>query len=343
MAEQGTKQPPFENYHVGPEHVGLALIAVLRQLLPGQSWSKCRRLIHNRHVQINGTLCVDEGRRIAAGDVIKLWREPRDPPPKLDDVKICYLDSHILVVEKPAGITTTRHAEERHWPDRRRQLQPTLDEMLRQLLMRRAAAHKRGAKGNRQPAGRKHRSPFLRAVHRLDRETSGLMVFARSQTAERRLVQLFRKHAVERVYLAIVNGYVTAQTFDTYLVRDRGDGLRGSTDTPGLGRRAITHVKPIEYLPGYTLLECRLETGRTHQIRIHLAEAGHPVCGEKLYCRRLHGPPLVDLSGAQRHALHAAVLGFPHPITGQQLRFTMPMPSDMQRLLQKLRNSASKS
>ena len=332
-------QPPFQNYHVGPEHVGLALIAVLRQLLPGQSWSKCRRLIHNRHVQINGTLCVDEGRRIAAGDVIKLWREPRQRPPRPEDVRIRYIDRHIIIVEKPAGITTTRHAEERNWPERRRQLQPTLDEMLRQILLRRSNQGQKSGQKKRAGA-RKHRYPFLRAVHRLDRETSGLMVFARSPLAQRRLVQMFRKHMVERVYLALVNGYVTEQTFDTYLVRDRGDGLRGSTDTPALGKRAITHVKPIEYLPGYTLLECRLETGRTHQIRIHLAEAGHPVCGEKLYCRRRNAPPLVDHSGAQRHALHAAVLGLPHPITGQPLRFTMPLPPDLQRLLRRLRDEA---
>lgn len=331
-------QPLFQSYHAGANHQGLALIAVLRQLLPEQSWSKCRRLIHNRHVQINGTLCVDEGRRIKAGDVIKLWREPRQPPPKPEDVKIRYLDSHILVVEKPAGVTTMRHAEERHWPQRRRQLQPTLDEMLRQILLRRSKARQRTQKRKGAAPG-KCGPPFLRAVHRLDRETSGLMVFARSATAQRRLVQLFRRHAIERVYLALVNGYITAQTFDTYLVRDRGDGLRGSTPTPALGKRAITHVKPIEYLPGYTLLECRLESGRTHQIRIHLAEAGHPLCGEKLYCRRRNGPPLVDHSGAQRHALHAAVLGFPHPVTGQPLRFTMPMPADMQRLLQRLRDA----
>jgi 23S rRNA pseudouridine1911/1915/1917 synthase len=94
-------------------------------------------------------------------------------------------------------------------------------------------------------------------------------------------------------------------------------------------------------LDGYTLVECRLETGRTHQIRIHLAEAGHLVCGEKIYVRPLHGKPIKDRSGATRQALHAAELGFSHPITGQQLDFQMPLPVDMKRLLQRLRDATA--
>ena len=104
-----------------------------------------------------------------------------------------------------------------------------------------------------------------------------------------------------------------------------------------MGKRAVTHVRPLEYLGGYTLVECRLETGRTHQIRIQLAEAGHPLCGEKVYNKPLFGKPIADDSGAQRQALHAAELGFPHPITGQPLHFTMPLPADFQQLLARLR------
>jgi 23S rRNA pseudouridine1911/1915/1917 synthase len=154
------------------------------------------------------------------------------------------------------------------------------------------------------------------------------------------MVQMFRKHAIHRAYRAIVLGRVEPQTLESNLVRDRGDRRRGSTNLPEVGKRAVTHVRPLEDLDGYTLIECRLETGRTHQIRIHLAEAGHPVCGEKVYNKPLFGKPPVDRSGAQRQALHAAELGFTHPITGQPLRFEMPMPADMSRLLAKLRGKA---
>lgn len=210
-------------------------------------------------------------------------------------------------------------------------MQPTLDEMLRQIL-----AKKTAGSGRRTP-GRRPKPPALRAVHRLDRDTSGLMVFARSAEAERRLVHMFRKHDLHRAYQAIAHGEVREQTFESDLVRDRGDGLRGSTNLPDVGKHAVTHVRPIEFLNGYTLVECRLETGRTHQIRIHLAEAGHMVCGEKVYNHRLFGEMMEDRSGAQRQALHAAELGFKHPITGEDLMFQMPMPADMQRLLDRLR------
>jgi 23S rRNA pseudouridine1911/1915/1917 synthase len=197
-------------------------------------------------------------------------------------------------------------------------------------------------------------------VHRLDRETSGLMVFARTVDAERHLGHQFRKHTVHRRYLAIVHGRIDkARTFDTHLVRDRGDGRRGSTTLPNVGKRAITHIKPLEDLGDYTLIECRLETGRTHQIRIHLAEAGHMLCGEKVYhqqlggCRpskariaqsALTGPatratPPAD-SKAPRIMLHAAELGFEHPITGEPLLFKMEPPEDFGRFLTALRRNA---
>ena len=106
----------FKNYHVAAEHAGLALVAALRQFLPGEPWSAVRRLVENRHVQINGNLCLDEGRKLQPGDVVKVWDEPRNAPPEPDDIKILFQDAHLIVVEKPAGVTTERHAEEQHWP-----------------------------------------------------------------------------------------------------------------------------------------------------------------------------------------------------------------------------------
>ena len=302
-------EPDFRNYHVADQADGSKLIAALRRWAPGESWSQVKRWIHNRHVQINGNLCTDETRPLKAGDVVKVWKEPRAGPARADDVRIQYLDAHLLVVEKPAGVTSLRHSEEQHWSERRRQFQPTLDELIRQILARKAKS--RGLQSHeRQSHGRRSEPPSIRAVHRLDRDTSGLMVFARTAEAERRLVQMFRKHDLHRVYLAIVHGHAEAQTIESYLVRDRGDGLRGSTSQAGEGQRAVTHVRPVEYLEGYTLIECTLETGRTHQIRIHLSDAGHMVCGEKVYLRRLHGKPVKDRSGAHPASLARGRIGF---------------------------------
>jgi 23S rRNA pseudouridine1911/1915/1917 synthase len=320
----------FQNYHATSEHAGLALLAALRRFRPEDSWSAVRRLVYHRHIEINGNLCVDEGRRLKEGDVVKVWQEPRDAPPRVDDLKIRYRDAHLVVVEKPAGVTATRHSEEVDWPRRRKQFNPTLDEMVQQILGR----QQKGKAGRRGKPGYGLR---VRAVHRLDRDTSGLMLLALSAEAERRLVHMFRQHKIQRVYQAVVVGRVEAQTFRSNLVRDRGDGRRGSTTLPDVGKTAVTHVRPLEDFDGFTLLECRLETGRTHQIRIHLAEAGHPVCGEKVYQQRLFGPAWKDPSGAQRQALHAAELSFEHPITGEPLSFSMRLPVDMSRLIVRLR------
>jgi len=134
-----------------------------------------------------------------------------------------------------------------------------------------------------------------------------------------------------------VPGYVPPQRIATRLVRDRGDGRRGSTTVPGLGKEAITHVEVLERLPGYTLLSCHLETGRTHQIRIHLAGLGHPVCGDKVYRGTAGQPAIPDESSAPRLALHAAELGFKHPITGRAMHWAMPLPADLQEFLDGLR------
>ena len=199
---------------------------------------------------------------------------------------IPYADAHLVVVDKPAGITTTRHAQEAAEFGRRarRFLPPTLADSLPGLLAQRRA-------GKPGPVW---------AVHRLDKETSGLVVFARTRPAESNLGKQFRAHSIERRYLAIVRGRAEPGRIESFLIDDRGDGRRGSTTEPGQGKRAVTHVCVIEKLGDYTLVECRLETGRTHQVRIHLAERGTPLCGERVYDRPLHGKPLADGSGAGR-------------------------------------------
>jgi 23S rRNA pseudouridine1911/1915/1917 synthase len=179
----------------------------------------------------------------------------------------------------------------------------------------------------------------MRAVHRLDKDTSGLVVFARTVEAERHLGRQFRAHRIERVYRAVVRGQAKDARIESWLVRDRGDSRRGSSAKPGEGQRAVTSVHVVEKLGDYTLFECRLETGRTHQVRIHLGEAGTPLCGERIYDRPLHGKPLPDGSGMKRVALHAAVLGFEHPATGRRMRWTSKLPKDMADLVERLRRS----
>ncbi len=340
-------------FRVQARQVNHTIGAALREWLPGKSWSEVKRLLSRRHVTVSGNLCLDEGRRLKEDEVVKLLVHPAASPPKQEDIRIRFLDAHLVVVEKPAGMTTLRHPEERSWPQRRKQLQPTLDELLPHVIKKRelAGLRDKSAHGGRKHSDRpgqtrsKQKRPLvqpgpprrLRPVHRIDRETSGLMIFARTVEAERLLGLQFRDHSLHRVYLAIALGAVNEQSFESNLVDDRGDGRRGSTKNPKLGKWAVTHVKPVERLKGYTVVECRLETGRTHQIRIHLSEAGHPLCGDKVYRGPFPGKPTTDESGAPRLALHAAEIGFIHPITGEELRFAMPLPADLTALLERLR------
>ena len=315
-----------------PDHAQRTLSAFLRAELPGRSWSDIRRLIKSRQVMIDGNLCLDEGRRLRGTEVVKLLAHPTAPPPRAEDVRIRYLDAHVVVVEKPARMTSVRHAEEQGWSQRRKQIQPTLEDVLPQAIAKKLSRGQRGRRGA--PPGK---LPPVRPVHRIDRDTSGLMVFARTRAAEQNLVQQFRRHTTGRRYLAIVDGHVASQTIESNLVRDRGDGRRGSTRLPEVGKRAVTHIKAIEQVGEHTFVECRLETGRTHQIRIQLAELGHPLCGETVYNKPLNAPAMEDRSGAPRLALHAAELSFEHPVTGERLNFEMPLPSDLAGFLERLR------
>jgi 23S rRNA pseudouridine1911/1915/1917 synthase len=316
---------------------GAALPAVLRASQPGMSWSQVKQLIRSRRVLVNDTVCLDEGRRLRAGETVRVTGTPQKAPPSGAQVVVRHLDRHLVVVEKPAGMRTVSHREDESLSSRRRDLHPTLEAVLPDLIAQHESGGQRPALRGRKPSPRRDR---LRVVHRIDRETSGLLVFARTPEAESQLVQQFKAHTIDRIYLTIVAGHVEARTFSSSLVDDRGDGRRGSTTLPGVGKRAVTHVRPLE-LPGpYTLLECRLETGRTHQIRIHLSEAGHPVCGDKRYHQPLHQPEIPDRSGAPRLALHAARLGFPHPVTGEELSFEAPLPEDLTQFLERLRKQA---
>jgi 23S rRNA pseudouridine1911/1915/1917 synthase len=312
-------------FTVTAEQVNQTLAALLRQWLAGQSWSQVRKLIAGRRVKLNGEVWLDDARRLKEGDRVELLAHAERTPELLDQIVLRHVDEHLVVAEKPSGISTVRHPAERDWLEPRRLRVPTLDDLvLRQL-------------GAQLPRQKHEPRPRLRIVHRLDKETSGLLVFARSVVAERGLGAQFKAHTVTRRYLAVVPGSIEPQTVRSTLVRDRGDGRRGSGPEGASGKEAITHIAVVEKLPGYTVLSCKLQTGRTHQIRIHLAELGHPVCGDQVYRGKFGLPPIPDTSGAPRLALHAAELGFAHPVTGEAMHWEMPLPADLQGLVEQLR------
>jgi 23S rRNA pseudouridine1911/1915/1917 synthase len=340
--------PDRQAFHVRRAQSGKTLVAALRVWLPALSWNDAKQLLNSRRVSVNGAMCLDAGRRVREGDVVHIYEHARTPQPTAEDVEIVYCDPHVVVAVKPALMTTLRHREERNWPASRKNLQPTLDEVLPRLVQQyeqrsqpAAAPHRKRPRSRREPPSARGRARPARIipVHRLDRDTSGVMVFARTPAAEQHLVRQFKKHSNERIYLAVVHGYPEAQTIETNLVRDRGDGLRGSTTDDAEGERAVTHIRPLERLGDYSLIECSLETGRTHQIRIHLSEQGHLVCGDPLYRKRLGAPPIEDRSAAPRLALHAARLAFDHPASGERLEFEVDLPPDLARFVSQLRRA----
>ena len=357
------KPAPFQVFHLSDEDSGQTLGSAIKKRMSQWSWGQTREAILKRRVQVNGNLCLDQARKVNEKDVIKLWKESLPKPVQPSHVKIVYVDDFIVVVEKPPGITSTRHFEERLLKEKRKQLQPTLEELLPMALekhfqSRTSAAPnaKEGGGPSRQTKGRlsahdEQRQRLIRlkrfaviAVHRLDRDTSGLMVFARTPSIAQMLGVVFRQHDVTRKYLAVVHGHPKLQTFDSILVRDRGDGKRGSKPVGGeqdlTAQRAVTHIRPLESIGEYSVVECELETGRTHQIRIHLSESGHMLCGETIYNRSLLGDQTEDLSKAPRQALHSVTLELKHPMTDEPLAFRMPWPSDLFNWLKELRNRA---
>lgn len=347
--------PKFQLLHLQEEDTGLTLAKSLKRHLPEMSWGDIKSAILKRRVQVNGNLCLDAARKVTSKDVVKVWRESLPKPVDQSALRFAYVDDFIVVVEKPPAVTSTRHFEERNLSNKRRQLQPTLEELIPQALYDHFQAY-RNERGNsprrkqslhesyRQKEHRMKRYNVF-AVHRLDRDTSGLMIFARTPSIAQTLGAMFRRHDVTRKYHAIVHGHPEAQTFENLLVRDRGDGIRGSkqTDAPDpTEQRAVTHIKPLERIGPYSLIECQLETGRTHQIRIHLSEAGHLLCGDAIYCKNRDGSRTIDNSNAPRQALHSATLEFKHPISGEELKFQMPWPADLFRWLTKLKRENNK-
>jgi 23S rRNA pseudouridine1911/1915/1917 synthase len=290
-----------DSWRVPPAEGGTALAAFLRARLGGLPWTQVKRLVASGKVFVDGAPVAEDGHRLASGSEVALrMASPRRPAAGERSVRIVHEDTHVVVIDKPSGVSSVPYEAEE---------QGTAIDLVR------AAWRKLGRPATQTP---------LFVVHRIDKETSGLLMFAKTKRAERGLAMLFRTHSLERTYLCVAHGDVQAARIESMLVEDRGDGLRGSTRFPGQGKRAVTHVKPLRRLPGATLCEVTLETGKTHQIRIHLAERGHPLVGERVYVRDFRGEPLP----ATRLLLHAATLGFQHPVTGETLHFESPLPAD---------------
>jgi len=291
--------------------------AVVRQQT-GVAWSRARGLCTEGRVTVNGQRCLDPASRVSPGTVVAVdQRAPKLSIGPLAESAIVFCDGDVVVVDKPVGMLSV--ADE-----------PGNKETLvnyTQTLLRRMGGPGAGAK--------------LGVVHRLDKDTSGLMVFARTVHAKRILAAQFREHTIDRVYHAIAHGAVTAMRVETHLVLDRGDGMRGSYghfrrpkgDAPIEAKRSVTHIRPLAVLVGATLVECRLETGRQHQIRIHLSELGHPLVGERVYIRDYAGLKIE----AMRPMLHARTLGFVHPRTAEPLSFQSEPPDDFQATIKSLR------
>lgn len=306
------------------------VLAALRSHLPDSlSWSAVKKILRARKVAIGGVLCIDEGRQVTPGETITVLEHSLPLPPTDEDVKVRYVDKELVVVEKPAGMVTLRRKSDWGWSWARKNLQPTLDECVPRLIAKHAAELKK-TKSNHQNL------PRLWPVHRIDRETSGLLVFARNQESQTKIIQQFSQHSAVRKYFALIPGSIDDQTVTSQFIRDRGDGLRGSTTDTSIGEQAITHFRTLRQLGAYSELECRLETGRTNQIRIHLAEMGHPICGDIKYRGPYGEPAIADQSQIRRMALHAADLRFEHPATRKLIEFQTEWPIDLQKIIDRL-------
>lgn len=318
---------PTLRFEARPDETALRLDRFLTARLPEWSRSALRRRIDDGEVRLNGRLARKPGEPVSSGDLVEVdLPDPRSPATAPEaqaiPIDVLYEDQDIVVVDKPAGLVVhPGHGCENG----------TLVNALLGLGIELA------------PAGGAVRPGI---VHRLDRETSGVLVVAKSDLAYRGLTQAFARRAVRKTYRALVWGRPVPSegTIDRPIGRSRVDRTRMSASSTS-GRRAVTHYRTSESYPGFAWLEIDLETGRTHQIRVHLQSIGHPVVGDERYggrmWRGLQDPRRRNaIRDFARHALHAAVLEFAHPRTGIVVRGEAPLPSELAALLAVLRGTS---
>ena len=340
------------------EHAGDRLDKWIVLVAPDLSRSRAQALINEGRLTVNGEVVTDVKHKVRSGGLYTLaLPEPVDAEPQPEDIPldILFEDEHLIVINKQAGLVV-------------HPAPGTPSGTLVNALLHHCAGSLSGIGGVARPG----------IVHRLDKDTSGVMVAAKSEPAHNGLAALFEVHLIERAYLAVTRGAPRPLIgrVENRIARSESDrkkmavvkervsriqrGFEDEDDSyerPPKGRVAVTNYKVLEQfgkvdstsgLPAATLTECRLETGRTHQIRVHMAHLGSPILGDPTYGKfrglKVHGSgPAIDAAqeasrGFRRQALHAALLGFEHPVTGETQSFTSEPPADMQDLLSALRN-----
>jgi 23S rRNA pseudouridine1911/1915/1917 synthase len=306
---------------------------VLARLQADLSRSRLQALIRDGQVAVDDTPVFDPNRKVAGGDRITLTVPPpvpAEPAGEAIDLTIVYEDDDVIVIDKPPGLVV--HPAAGHDSG-----------TLVNALIAHCGESLSGIGGVKRPG----------IVHRLDKDTSGLLVVAKNDLAHQALAAQFADHGrtgpLERAYLAILWGVPERRrgTVEAALARSTHNREKIVVVGEDRGRYAITHYEVLEGLPPAnpiaSLVRCELETGRTHQIRVHMAHLGHPLLGDATYgsgfktkANRLSEPQKEALIGLNRQALHAAILGFEHPRSGEFLRFESPLPADMAVLLQAL-------
>ncbi|MCW2363341.1 23S rRNA pseudouridine1911/1915/1917 synthase [Sphingobium xanthum] len=300
------------------EH-GMRLDRALASVLPALSRERVKALILAGQVTgPDGRPAADPAYKVKADMAFAVEipeATPAEAQPQAIDLVIAHEDAHLIVVDKPAGMVVHPAAG-------------NPDGTLVNALLHHCAGQLSGIGGVARPG----------IVHRIDKDTSGLLVVAKTDQAHEGLARQFKDHSIDRRYLAIVQGRPTppSGTVNQWIGRSDADRKKMAVQREGRGKHAITHYRTLERLDRAALIECRLETGRTHQVRVHMAHLGHPLLGDPVYARGgIHKALLAEL-GFHRQALHAARLGFIHPVTSQPLSFESPITDDMQQLFSHL-------
>lgn len=301
-------KPPALAAIVPSACAGLRSDSALAQMFPEHSRSRLSAWLKDGRITIDGTSLAPK-QKVWGGEqvVVHPAADPRELAHQAEDIPldIVFEDAHILVINKPAGLVV--HPGSGNWSGT----------LLNALL---------------QHAPQLAQVPRAGIVHRLDKDTSGLLVVAKTLAAQTALVRQLQEHSVTREYLALVHGLVQkAGSVDAPIGRHKTQRTKMAI-VPG-GKAAVTHYEPIAHYPHATQVRCQLETGRTHQIRVHMTSIGHPLIGDPVYGAQKKSPPFA------RQALHAQTLALTHPATRRRRTWHAPLPADLRRLIKTLESS----